>query len=146
MKRSHVIVLGCVGVGIAAAFLVPIRSDPLARLKSIHRRVGFTTSLATMAGFVGWARGEKAGSQRVLDLEDAEDVEATMQVAAGNVVKFTFPVKSLQALEEFARTNFKGSLYAVHGEGTNMGILFFAAPTHQSNAWVRRFPELRSAH
>jgi hypothetical protein len=153
MKRSHIIALGLVMLGIAAAFLALPRSKPLDRLTVIeHRLVGLRSGAANRSlvarlsfSLVGALHGYPIDEGRLQKL--FED-EMQKQLAAGNLVLLRIPTANLsdgyfQALSAAARTNFSDGHWSFTTASGSTELLIKSPPA-QTNGWLRLVAALQT--
>jgi hypothetical protein len=145
MKRSHIIALGLVMLGIAAAFLALPRSKPLDRLTVIeHRLAGLRSGIANrnfvarLSFLFGALNGYPIDEKRLQKL--FED-EMQKQLAAGNLVLLRIPTANLsdgyfQALSAAARTNFSDGHWSFTTASGSTELLIKSPPA-QTNGWLR---------
>lgn len=146
MKRSHIIALGLVMLGIAAAFLALTRSNPLDRLTAIEHHLGGLKNGAANRSFVarlsfllyGALHGYPYDEGR---LQKLHEDEMQKQLAAGNLVLLRIPTANLsdeyfQALSAAARTNFADGHWSFHTASGSTELLITSPPA-QTNGWLR---------
>jgi|GEM_PF-4745882 len=146
MKRSHIIALGLVILGIAAAFLRLPRSKPLDRLTAIEHHLARVMNGAANRSFVARLSFSLVGALNgyphdQIRLEKLFEDEQEKQLAAGNLVLLRIPTANLsdgyfQALAAAARTNFSDRHWSFTTASVGTELLIKSPPA-QTNGWLR---------